>query len=113
MDYKGINYDYNDNIYLVTNLRPELAPAAPSGLAGTSTSSGVALTWAPVAQTGATYSVYRSTTANGTFTKLTSSLLGTAGYTDTSAVLGTTYYYRVTATLNGVEGTAAATKAKR
>ena len=40
MDYAGINYDYNDNVYLVSNIKPENAersvrarrrcPAAPS-----------------------------------------------------------------------------------
>ena len=28
MDFAGINYDYNDNTYLITNIRPENAPAA-------------------------------------------------------------------------------------
>ena len=27
MDYAGINYDYQDNVYLVTNLRPDLFAA--------------------------------------------------------------------------------------
>lgn len=22
MDYAGINYDYNDNVYLITNIKP-------------------------------------------------------------------------------------------
>ena len=26
MDYSGINYDYNDNVYLVSNIKPETAP---------------------------------------------------------------------------------------
>lgn len=26
MDYSGINYDYNDNVYLITNIKPETAP---------------------------------------------------------------------------------------
>ena len=36
MDYSGINYDYNDNVYLVSNLKPETAvdPAAPAPLPG-------------------------------------------------------------------------------
>jgi hypothetical protein len=27
MDYQGINYDYNDNTYIITNIRPEVASA--------------------------------------------------------------------------------------
>ncbi len=36
MDYSGINYDYNDNVYLVTNMKPETAvnPGAPAPLPG-------------------------------------------------------------------------------
>ncbi len=36
MDYSGINYDYNDNVYLVSNIKPELAtdPATPGLLPG-------------------------------------------------------------------------------
>lgn len=36
MDYSGINYDYNDNLYLFTNIRPELSvhPYTPDTLPG-------------------------------------------------------------------------------
>ena len=37
MDYAGINYDFNDNLYIVSNIRPEnpaLDPAAPAPLPG-------------------------------------------------------------------------------
>ena len=36
MDYSGINYDYNDNVYLVSNMKPETAvnPAVPAPLPG-------------------------------------------------------------------------------
>ncbi|MEP7071139.1 MAG: malectin domain-containing carbohydrate-binding protein [Verrucomicrobiota bacterium] len=30
MDYAGINYDYNDNVYLITNIRPEDTKVDPS-----------------------------------------------------------------------------------
>jgi hypothetical protein len=33
MDYEGINYDYNDNIYIISNVRPETPGGAlPAGL---------------------------------------------------------------------------------
>ena len=37
MDYAGINYDYNDNVYLVTNMKPEnpaLDPNPPAAVPG-------------------------------------------------------------------------------
>ncbi|MTD16945.1 choice-of-anchor D domain-containing protein [Nakamurella sp. YIM 132087] len=36
MDYSGINYDYQDNVYLVTNIKPEVAvdPTTPLPLPG-------------------------------------------------------------------------------
>ncbi len=36
MDYSGINYDYNDNLFLISNMKPETAadPAAPALLPG-------------------------------------------------------------------------------
>ena len=38
MDYSGINYDYNDNVYLVSNMKPETAtdPSAPGPVPGAS-----------------------------------------------------------------------------
>ncbi len=38
MDYSGINYDYNDNVYLVSNMKPETAtdPSAPGLVPGAS-----------------------------------------------------------------------------
>jgi fibronectin type 3 domain-containing protein len=42
MDYSGINYDYNDNIYLVSNIRPETA-ANPSAAAPVPGAAGLVL----------------------------------------------------------------------
>ncbi|MBJ7357901.1 malectin domain-containing carbohydrate-binding protein [Nocardioides sp.] len=59
MDYSGINYDYNDNLFLVSNVRPETAanPAAPAPLPGAASlqlpfSSAVAGTLADAAGAG-------------------------------------------------------------
>jgi len=76
------------------------APPAPANLAITSSASPgqVSLTWS--AASGATsYNVKRSTTVGGTFTTLGSPT--STAFTDTTAVAGTRYYYRVT----GVDGT--------
>ena len=45
MDYAGINYDYQDNVYLVSNIKPETPPTAPTGALATSSGAGTMLTW--------------------------------------------------------------------
>ncbi|HTQ37169.1 MAG TPA: hypothetical protein VMH77_09045 [Steroidobacteraceae bacterium] len=77
---------------------PQLAkPDAPTGLGATPASTQVALTWSAIA--GATYSVYRSTSAGVAVMagNRIASGLSSAAYTDTSLANGTTYYYVVTA----------------
>src|SRR4029434_7759855 len=43
MDYSGINYDYQDNVYIVTNLKPFSAPLPPTGLNATASGAGISL----------------------------------------------------------------------
>jgi fibronectin type 3 domain-containing protein len=43
------------------------------------------------------YNVYRSTTSNGTYTKINTALDPNTAYTDGSVASGTTYYYEATA----------------
>ena len=98
MDYSGINYDYNDNVYLISNVRPELQPAAPAGLAAVpAAGAGVTLTWAPNAEATSGYNVYRSTTANGAYAKVNGSVITASQFTDAAAAPGVTYFYRLTA----------------
>ncbi|GGL95159.1 hypothetical protein GCM10011594_13590 [Nakamurella endophytica] len=74
------------------------APAAPTGLTATAGTAGVALDWADNTESDLMgYDVYRSTSATGTFTKLTSTPVTGSAYTDASAPAATTLYYRVTA----------------
>jgi len=74
-------------------------PAAPTGLAATSGSASVSLTWA--ASAGATsYDVYRGTTSGGESTTPIASGVTSSSYTDTGLTIGTTYYYKVAA-VNG------------
>jgi hypothetical protein len=76
------------------NCTIDAIPSDPTSLAGTPINgSQNDLTWTPV-DTTATAEIYRGTSANPT------ALLGTAGanagaYSDTTAVAGTTYHYRV------------------
>ncbi len=97
------NCDYQDNVYLVTNLAPvaptdTTAPAAPAGLTAEGSEGGIALDWADNTEPDlAGYHVERSATAGGTFTRLTSSPIAASAYTDAAAPGGATSFYRVLA----------------
>ena len=105
MDYLGINYDYQDNIYLVTNLTPADAPvvppAAPTGLTATANSAGVFLNWNDnPAGTFAGYDVFRGTSADftpGAENKLNDARLTASEFSDTTAETGVTQHYKVVA----------------
>jgi glucan endo-1,3-alpha-glucosidase len=71
-------------------------PGAPMGLTATAGNGQVLLSWSP--SSGATsYSVYRSTAANGEGMAALAAGLTTASFTDTGLANGTTYFYRVAA----------------
>ncbi|MBU2500248.1 Ig-like domain-containing protein [bacterium] len=76
------------------------APAAPVGLAATASAdydAFVDLDWTDNTEADlATYTVYRGTAPGGPYTELAAGV-ATSDYTDDTAVLGTTYYYVVTA----------------
>lgn len=80
------------------NCAPAVPVPAPTGLAGSSCAGGVKLTWVPgaVAQP-AGFDVYRSTSSGFGFAKLNPAPLSQPTYLDLSGLVGTTYYYRVTA----------------
>lgn len=95
MDFASINFDYNDNIFIISNIRPSDRPAAVEGLAGVQQGRSAALDWSSTA--GATkYKVMRSSSANGTYTTLSSSLTDSS-FVDSSAKAGRSWYYRVVA----------------
>jgi fibronectin type 3 domain-containing protein len=72
-------------------------PVAPANLTATADGPSIALDWADNTEPDfASYSVYRSTTSGGGYTRIAADL-STSAYTDTSATNGTTYYYVVTA----------------
>ena len=101
MDYAGINYDYNDNVYLLENVVPRDAPdppAAPTALTAEGTTAGVALDWADNAESGVDgYNVYRSGEAGGSSALVASVPAATSDYLDASASAGERAFYTVTA----------------
>ena len=100
MDYaiqQTENFDFQDNVYIVSNITPTTAPPAPTNLTATSAAAPT-LSWTGVTYSNLSgYNVYRSTSVNGTFTELNASPVTTTSYTDNSAPSGTALYYRVTA----------------
>lgn len=74
----------------------QLALPAPTGVAANNNGTGITVSWTPVS--GATgYNVYRSTTAGGAGTLLTTAPLPSTAFDDINVTHGTTYYYTVTA----------------
>ncbi len=81
----------------------ESAPATPANLAATRNGDGgMSLTWDSVS--GASYLLYRDTSASGSFPYLTTKT--STSHSDTGLTGGTTYYYKVTASSAGGESAA-------
>ena len=100
MDYQNSqfdNSDYQDGVYLVTNMRPVTQAPAPANVQSTATAGQVTLSWSAVSDsTLQGYNVYRSESATGPFTKLNSTPFNATNYVDSSPT-GTTEYYEVSA----------------
>ncbi|MEO6435846.1 MAG: Ig-like domain-containing protein, partial [Tepidisphaeraceae bacterium] len=98
MDYTGINYDFQDNVYLIRNIKPNSAPAKPAGLAANASGAGISLNWNDSTEPNlAGYNIYRASSELGTYTKLNSELVTGSDYLDVTAPLGSTSWYYVTA----------------
>jgi len=72
-------------------------PAAPTALTATAGNASVALSWSAPGGAVTGYNIYRSTTSGTGYTKVNTSAVMAASYTDTGVTNGTTYYYVVTA----------------
>ena len=72
-------------------------PGVPAGLGGTATSpTSVDLNWSDVSASDlAGYNVFRSSSEGGTYTKLNGPLVSLSQYTDASAPVGATSWYKV------------------
>ena len=76
-----------------------VAPLPPTALTATGGNNAVLLTWTASAAT-TYYTVLRSPTTGGPYTKINTANVTTTTYTDTTAMNGATYYYVVTSTNN-------------
>ncbi|WP_324650059.1 PA14 domain-containing protein, partial [Georgenia sp. H159] len=98
------NCDYQDNVYLVTNVFPVTphsgtAPAAPAGLSAEVVDETVELSWTATTEDDVIgYHVERATSASGPWSRVTntSPVTGTS-FTDTNLPSAETAYYRVLA----------------
>lgn len=122
--YNAANYNYDTNIrgrdnsgiYLfgecdiqntavVTGyeINSSTAPSTPTNLIATAGNAKVDLSWNPV-EGASGYNIYRSTSSGTGYTKIGSNTTSSAiTYEDKPLTNGTTYYYVVTAIVNGVE----------
>ncbi len=107
MDYEGGSFengDFQDNVYLVTNMRPAIQGPAPAGAQATGTPAGITVQWQPVSDsTLKGYNVYRGTSLAGIFTNLNASPMNAISFIDSTAPAGVTSYYRITAVDNSGE----------
>ena len=111
MDYENSqfdNSDFQDNAYIVTNMRPAATAPAVEDLEAFDVNNGVELQWAPVNDPNLIgYNVYSSSSPTGTFTKLNSTPITATSYIDTSAPGGAPTYYHITAVDSSGESEAA------
>ena len=100
MDYENTefdNSDFQDNLYLVSNMRPATQAAAPTDVQASSSGSSATIEWAPVNDPGLMgYNVSRASSVSGPYTKLNSSPINQTSFTDSNPGPGT-WFYRVTA----------------
>ena len=104
MDYSGINYDYNDNLYLIENIRPEML-IMPKGVSALAGDEQVRLTWSATGEQDVKYRVWRDTDPDvpidGDHRVSGADPLTDPEFTDTDVDNGTTYYYVVRAVIAG------------
>ncbi|MGC4032062.1 MAG: DNRLRE domain-containing protein [Tepidisphaeraceae bacterium] len=104
------NYDYQDNILIITNVKPVSAPQIVQQVTATGTSTGVTVAWkANTANDITSYNVWRRVAGTSDSFVAVANVAGTS-YADTTAVTGTKYEYYVTAVAyQGGQSTASAT----
>src|SRR5881396_2233889 len=85
------------SITVVSNATGSPATISLSGTGVAPLQHSAALTWSASTSAVAGYNVYRSTVSGGSYTRINSSLVTSASYTDSTVQSGTTYFYVTTA----------------
>jgi fibronectin type 3 domain-containing protein len=94
----AVDFSGNSSSATTVTLPDTTAPAAVRSIKVTTSTGSVKLDWSSNSEKDlAGYNVYRSSAADGTYTKLTTSPRTSSDYTDTSAPAGVPSFYRVTA----------------
>ena len=86
-----------------SNASNSSASEALSGTGATAAQHSVTLSWSASTSKVTGYNIYRSTSSNGSYVKLNSSLDANTTYTDTTVASGNTYFYATTAVNSGGE----------
>ena len=84
------------SVTVVSNATNSPLIVALSGTGSLPVSHSVALNWTPSSSTYSGFNVYRGTTSGGPYTRIDSSVIPTASYTDAAVTSGQTYYYVAT-----------------
>ncbi len=106
MDYPSSaqNFDFNDNVYIVSNIHPATIPAAPASVYAMAKPSGVSVSWEPVTDSKLTgYNIYSSLSPSGGFSLLNATPTASTSFFDSNAPTGELVYYKVTAVDSGGE----------
>ncbi|WP_433828227.1 pectinesterase family protein [Actinoplanes sp. CA-015351] len=117
--YKIVAVDLSGNISASASIAAKrldaTAPATPKSLKATVSSSKIKLDWSTNSEKDlAGYLVYRASSANGEYARLTATPVDDSDYTDGTAPTGVSSFYRVTAIdASGNESAAASVSATR
>lgn len=112
LDFSSINFDYQDHVLLISNIRPADRNAAVDAIGAYGTSGGIMLDWNDVPE-ARSYDVYRAEKSAGTYTRVADNIL-VSQFLDTKAKANKTWYYRVVANnSNGNESVPMNISAKR
>lgn len=84
------------SVTVVSNATNSPLVIALSGTGATPASHSVSLSWVPSSSTYSGFNVYRGTTSGGPYTRVDSSMVPSATYTDATVTSGQTYYYVAT-----------------
>jgi hypothetical protein len=95
---EAANADFQDAVFIIRNVRPNVSPAAPTGIVATAQSpTSIQVTWNDNADNEYGYLIERSRNKNGTYMELAAVGVNRSGFLDTALRPDTRYFYRVRA----------------